>query len=362
MTRPAPQSVPYGSLDRLLHRVAFASLDMQMALGDVENRLHAASIDLDLARRPVFVTSLPRAGTTVMLNLLAALPEFASATYRHMPFTLSPLLWDKLSRRLRRDGVSSERAHGDGVMVDYDSPEAFEEVLWMAFFPRHYGPEAIQPWDAGESPDGFEAFMRRHMAKIVGAKPGAARYLSKNNANVARLGMLARMFPDATVAVPIRHPWAQVASLLRQHRRFAELHAQDAFARRYMESIGHFEFGEALRPIAFGGAVRDLSEAGSPEFWLTYWCDAYESALAEAGERVVFVDHDALCAAPRPRLEALAASLDLAQPKLLTDQAAKLRPPAPAPAPDVPAPLARRALELHERLRGRALASAPEAA
>ena len=56
----APQS--YTALDRALHRVAFAATPTQLALSDLEDRLypvHAIEI-----RRPVFVTSLARAGTT----------------------------------------------------------------------------------------------------------------------------------------------------------------------------------------------------------------------------------------------------------------------------------------------------------
>ena len=32
-------------------------------------------------------------------------------------------------------GVEIERAHGDGMTIGYDSHEAFEEVLWRAFWP-----------------------------------------------------------------------------------------------------------------------------------------------------------------------------------------------------------------------------------
>jgi hypothetical protein len=310
--------VPYRPLDRALHRMAFGALDVQRALADHESRLHAERLDMAHARRPIFITSLPRAGTTVMLETLAALPELASATYRHMPFPLLPLMWGDVSRRFGRAAGAAERAHGDGIEVGFDSPEAFEEPLWMAFWPGHYGPRAIQPWDAGEDRAGFESFFRRHMAKVVAAEGGGARrYVSKNNAGIARIGLLQRIFPDAMLVVPVRDPWAQVASLMRQHARFTRLHAAEPFARRYMEGLGHFEFGEALRPFAFDGASADPSGADAAAFWLELWCGAYERALGEAKERVVFVDHDALSAAPRAYLPALAAALELEDPAAL---------------------------------------------
>ena len=352
----AAREIPYGALDRLLHRIAFASLDMQRSLGEVENRICASRFDLDHSRRPVFVTSLPRAGTTVMLEALASLPEFAAATYRQMPFTLAPLLWGDLSRRFRRQGEKAERAHGDGVEVDFDSPEAFEETLWMAFWPEHYGRNEIRIWPGDATKDEFESFFRTHMAKIVAAKGGPARrYLSKNNANVARLRLLERLFPDAVLVVPVRNPSAQAISLHRQHLRFRDLHAREPFARRYMEGIGHLEFGEALRPIAFTGRAPDPAEADRPAFWLRYWIDAYDAVLRDAGSRTVFVDHDALSARPGEALGPLGEALGVSDPDMLLAQAARFRPPRPAEPPDAPARLLERAGALHDELRRRCL-------
>lgn len=343
--------VPYGRLDRLLHRVAFASLGAQRALADVESRIFRSRIDLDHARRPIFVTSLPRAGTTVLLEVLAGLPELASATYRQMPFALVPLLWSDATRRFQKQAPLAERAHGDGVAVGFDSPEAFEEILWMAFWPEHYGERAIRPWPADAERAEFGAFFREHMAKIVAAGgDDARRYLSKNNANIARIGLLERLFPDATVVVPVRNPWAQAISLQRQHLRFGELHAREPFALRYMEGIGHFEFGKALKPIAFGDEPPDPERADSLEFWLGYWADAYEAVLTSAGEQVVFVDHDGLSRAPERHLPPIAAALDLSDPVALGRAARRFRPQPQVSEPPAPAALLARVAAIHEAL------------
>ena len=300
----------YGRVDRALHRLAFRGLGAQRRLADLESERFAERIDAAHARRPVFVTSLPRAGTTVLLEALATLPEFAAATYRHMPFTLLPLLWTDATRRFRQGAHPAERAHGDGLAVGFDSPEAFEEPVWMAFWPEHYRDRTIRPWTAEARDHAFEAFFRRHMAKVVaaGGTP-ARRYLAKNNASIARLPLIAAAFPDATVVVPVRDPWAQTASLNAQHLRFLELHAHDSFAKAYMEGLGHFEFGEALRPIAFGREPPDPDAADHASFWLGYWADAYEAVLATAGPGVVFVDYDRLSADPAPTLAALAEAI-----------------------------------------------------
>lgn len=350
------REIPYGTLDKALHNLAFASPERQRRLAAVETRLYRRRIDPARAARPVFITSLPRAGTTILLNMLARCPELASATYRHMPFTLAPLLWGGFSAAFRKSSGLTERAHGDGIEVGVDSPEAFEEVVWLAFWQDHYRSDHIRPWYGDDRDADFEAFFRTHLAKVVATKPGARRYLSKNNANIARLPLLEAMHPDATIVIPVRDPAAQVASLMRQHARFKDLHAQEPFARHYMEGLGHFEFGAALRPIAFDGSAPDPAGAGQVDFWLRYWICAYEHILSGAGDRAIFVDHDALCRDPLPQLGALAAALELSAPEALTEQADTLRSPSPAPTLAQASPgLMRRARDLHAELCGKAL-------
>jgi hypothetical protein len=353
MVTDAAPGVPYGRVDRALHRIAFATPGLQKSLAEVETHRFRDRINPEHATRPVFVTSLPRAGTTVMLDMLASLPEFASATYRGMPFALTPLLWESLTRNFQRSAEASERAHGDGLVVGFDSPEAFEEMVWKAFWPQHYSGDRIKPWAEAASDPEFETFFRTYMAKIVASKGGtASRYISKNNANIARLGLLERLFPDARFVVPIRSPWAQCASLLRQHRRFEALHEQDGFSLAYMEGLGHYEFGRALRPIAFDGLTRGRDEAHRPDFWLDYWIAAYQTVLETAGPQFIFVDHDALCAQPHACLPVLAEALEVSDPSALLAAAGTLRPQPDTNPPNVSRDLLDHAAALHAELVG----------
>jgi len=102
----------YSALDRLLHKLAFSTRKAQVGLADVEDvmfRDRLARYELD---RPLFITALPRAGTTFLLELCVASGEFASHTYRHMPFVLIPMLWNRFSEGFRRSGVPTRRASG----------------------------------------------------------------------------------------------------------------------------------------------------------------------------------------------------------------------------------------------------------
>lgn len=348
--------VPYSALDKALHNYAFASPARQVRLASIEDRLWDRTIAATHAERPVFITSLARAGTTILLELLASRNEFASATYRNMPFTMAPLLWGRISGLFYKAGEKTERAHGDGIAVNLNSPEAFEEMIWMAFWSEHYGNGHIETWTGNDRKPEFEAFLARHMKKIVAGTPGAHRYLSKNNANIARLALIPVAFPDAQVLIPVRDPAAHVASLMRQHRRFNDLHARDRFARQYMEGIGHFEFGAALRPIAFPGGPQNADGAEHADYWLGYWIAAYEHVLRTAPAAAIFVDHDALSSQPVLHLPLLCEALGLDDKAALLSASGMFRAPRAAPAlPGASPDLLRRADELHAALRERAL-------
>ena len=362
----------YSGLDRFLHRFAFGAIRLQKALSDVEDRLYAGRLSAVEIQRPVFVTALPRAGTTLLLEILASLRLFAAHTYRNMPFVLLPLLWRALSSRFHVPGVVAERAHGDGVAIGFDSPEAFEEVVWRAFWPEKYLDDRLVTWTAADrdAAGDFEAFFRSHVAKMIALQafrepadptPGTVRYLSKNNANISRIPKVVRLFPDAVVLVPFRNPLDQAASLLRQHLRFRQVHEAEPFTRRYMADLGHLEFGANLRPVDFDGWLRreDLDRTHTADFWLRYWCAAYGHVLANAGGRVVLVDYDSLCVDPARVLRGVGAATGItgAAGSELEAAAHRLRAPTRYPAaPAVHPSVLDAASSLHRELRTRSSA------
>ena len=126
--------VNYSRLDRLIHRLAFYTPGIQLAAADIERAAFARSYRQASPSQPIFITSLPRAGTTVLLELLHRFQPLASHVYRDMPFVLAPTLWSRLSGPFRKEAAPRERAHKDGVTIGYDSPEAVEEVFWRSFW------------------------------------------------------------------------------------------------------------------------------------------------------------------------------------------------------------------------------------
>lgn len=357
--------VKYSVIDRMVHNLAMGQLELQKSLSRMEDKSFDKTHSDITAANPVFITSLPRAGTTLLLEVIARAPDFVSHTYRDMPFLLCPLLWDRVSRRFRKQAEPRERAHGDGMLIGYDSVEAFEEILWRAFWPEHFEPTRIRPWaPEEEDEDGeFASFLRQHMHKIIGlgrSRAGSVaprRYVSKNNANIARLGWLDRHFPDATILIPYRDPAGQIASLARQHVNFLEAHAKDGFVLRYMETVGHLEFGRALRPVDFNGWLATASDLdpATLDFWAEYWIVAFGAVLRTAGSRAVVFSYDRLCAAPAAGLEALEAQVGV-KAGSFTASAARFRAAnTRGPTTDIAPDRARRLEEVLAQLDARAL-------
>jgi hypothetical protein len=134
--------------------------------------------------------------------------------------------------------------------------QLLEEVIWLTFWKNHYKTDRIIPWEF-EQNKAFDDYFRSHMSKIIFLRrpklAGFARYISKNNANIARTSVLRRLFPDSEIVVSFRNPLHHAKSLLQQHLNFLSIHETDAFAAEYMKSIGHYDFGKNLCPIDFDG-------------------------------------------------------------------------------------------------------------
>ena len=321
----------YSVPEKWLHRIGFSTGAVQLNVSDIEDRLYAKQLEGIVVKQPVFITALPRAGTTILLNLLVKTGEFATHTYRDMPFVLCPMLWQKFSSRFQQDDAPRERAHGDGLSISLQSPEAFEEIIWRLFWKDHYRDSHIEPWtDCGD--DEFLDFFTRHMRKIIalrnqGGEPGR-RYASKNNGNIARLDILQDIFPDATVIIPFRDPLDHAASLLNQHQRFLAMHSEDRFSARYMEGIGHYDFGDNLKPVNFDDWIESdrRPDATGLGFWLEYWIAAYRYILGRQSDTVHLLSYANLISKPHESLARLAEVLELRDPDALVDQAGELRP------------------------------------
>jgi hypothetical protein len=242
----------------------------------------------------VFVTGLARAGTTILLRELYATGQFGSLLYADMPFVLAPNFWANVSRGARKPFAPTERAHGDGIAINLDSPEALDEVFWRVFHGKSYiRPDGLLPHRPGTG-----AIARyRDYIRLVLRRSGKRRYLSKDNNNILRLGALAEAMRDCTFLLVIREPLAHADSLLRQHRR--SVRSGDPFERDYLRWLVHHEFGADHRPFCFAD-----SPDGDPEsidYWVATWLACYRALerVADAHPNILVVPYERLCADPQ---------------------------------------------------------------
>ena len=266
----------YSWLEQKLHKFALSSQFMREVTFDFESTNIASSNETG---DHVFITGLARAGTTILLNALYKSNIFASLSYADMPFVLAPNLWSKISFN-KKNLELKERAHGDGIKVSTDSPEAFEEVFWKTF--------------AEENDNELAEKFRVYVGNIL-YKYKKERYLSKNNQNIKRVELINSIFSNSKILIPFREPIQHAYSLLTQHKKFIEDSKNDNFISKYMKWIGHTEFGPNYIPIQNQNLnfPNDLEINHWIEQWYLTYSDSFQSLKNK--KNVHFISYEKLC-------------------------------------------------------------------
>lgn len=319
--QPVHHDNGYGVMDQWLHWLALEPAVVRQLTFDMERQFalprHTTQTSGNDAAGPadgaVYVCGLARSGTTMLLRILDEIGDFRSLTYRDMPFVLAPNLWKRITGRARKQSVSAERAHGDGILVSFDSPEGLEEVFWRTFGAATPDPKCLgieEPSrEALSNFADYRAIVANPRTEPILANGIMRRYLSKNNNNLLRLASLCAD-TTATVLLVYRNPVSTARSLHRQHQRFSVSQAEDKFTRSYMGWLSHYEFGLDHRPFCFAASGMDASLTPDMlDYWLDYWNAVYRHVLAQSELRYCLVNHDALRAEPATMLSAIFAEL-----------------------------------------------------
>ena len=307
---------PYNRISRWLHWLSLELGTVRKASLELEKALFLNKADRDprIVDQPVYVMGLARSGTTVVLKILEKTGAFNSPTYRDMPFVLSPNIWKGLTKHSRLKARNTSRAHNDGIMVGFDSPESFEEVFWRTACDVKPGQTLAYTPVSDEILNDFAAYRK---LSTLSALPRISssnqahqhlRYLSKNNNNVMRINELCAQ-PSSHLVLIIRDPLATAWSLYRQHLRFTQLQTEDPFVSAYMRWLGHHEFGLIHKPLVAGSKHLEGHNTMQPDYWLAYWLLAYQNIWQtynnlthEQRARIIFVCHDRMCAEPAQEL------------------------------------------------------------
>ncbi|MFW9972962.1 MAG: sulfotransferase [Candidatus Odinarchaeota archaeon] len=260
--------------------------------------------------KPIYITGLARAGTTIVLEMLDKHPDLASHKYKNVLMPYLPHWFSKMAEKFNIYTQPFERLHRDGIMVTRESPEAVEETFWQKFFDNLHNEEISNIINKNNSNPKFEKFYISHIKKLL-INQNCKRYLAKNNYLISRLDYLLRIFPDAKFLLIIRNPIEHIASLIKQTKLFAKLEEENPLLPDWLKIVGHNEFGRNQMCINIGNTelineIRKLwrKKESSVQGWAYYWSSIYKfianqlETIQKLKKVTLIVKYDELCESP----------------------------------------------------------------
>jgi hypothetical protein len=232
--------------------------------------------------KPIYITGLARAGTTIVLEMLENHPDLASHKYKNVIMPYLPDWFSQMADRFNFYNKPFERLHRDGIIVTRESPEAVEEVFWQTFFSSLHNEHVSNIIDRNITNPKFEKFYRNHIKKLI-INQKCSRYLAKNNYLVSRLDYLLKIFPDSKFLLIIRNPIEHIASLIKQSKLFIKLENEIPLLPDWLKIVGHNEFGRNQMCINLGDTelineIHRLWRNSKTYFkgWAYYWNSIYD--------------------------------------------------------------------------------------
>jgi hypothetical protein len=289
-------------------RGVHAAAPLFVALGNVESQLLARRLAEQKVDRPVYICGLPRAGTTITLQMLSEHPDVVTHKYADFLMPYMPWVWNKVFPRIPVNAMRKPvpRIHRDRIEVTRDSAEMGEEILWEHFFPHIHSESNYSVLDASTSNPAFERFYSEHLRKLALVR-GRDRYVSKAIMCVVRMQYLRKLFPDARFLLYVRNPIDHVASLIKQDRIWAEIEQSDPRQIEIIELTGHHEFGpkQVMANVGDPEKLREIRRLFDDGRWAQsrarYWAYVYGFVVKQLDEdpdlarQVCIVRYEDLC-------------------------------------------------------------------
>jgi hypothetical protein len=305
-------------------RGVHAAAPLFVGLGNLESRFLAGRLASQRVDRPGYICGLPRAGTTITLQMLSEHPDVVTHKYADFLMPYMPYVWNKVFPRIPVDAMRKPvpRIHRDRIEVTRDSAEMGEEILWEHFFPHIHAETNYSVLDGSTSNAAFERFYDEHLRKLALVR-GRSRYVSKAIMCVVRMQYLRKLFPDARFLLYIRNPVDHVASLIKQDRIWAELEQSDPRQIEIIELTGHHEFGPHQVMANVGNPeelreIRRLFDSGQvAESRARYWAYVYGFVAKqlqddpELAKRVCVVRYEDLCTDSLATIDRIVAHTEL---------------------------------------------------
>ena len=264
----------YNFLEQKIHQLVLGSELIKKSLFEIEKIIFDGELLDHKDRQHVFITGLPRSGTTILLNYLYQSKIYASLTYEDMPFILSPNLFAKFKKN--KNIYLTERIHKDGIKISLQSPEAFDDIFFQLF-------------NEDQVKQNLSCFV-----SLILARYKKTLYLSKNNNNFKRIELILSVLPCSKIIIPFRNALQHANSLLSQHQHFCDIQSKNKFILKYMNYLGHLEFGLDHRSWNF---PKKFTDRFSLNYWLEQWFLFYEKLIRNYSTHpsVIFVSYETLC-------------------------------------------------------------------
>ena len=217
-----------------------------------EEPRHRRAVEGAEIQPPVFILGLARSGTTLLHELFAVDNRFAVPTLYEVRFPHTFLCTERLVSRLTAPLLPAQRSQ-DNVRFGWQRPG--EEGAAVALlsrcasefgtvFPRrrdHYSRYYTLENVSAAELERWRAAMLHFLRKLT-VRHGPKPFVLKTPVNVARVGLLAELFPDARFVYIHRNPYDVARSQLGMratvplHRRLQRVDDTDAGA--FIEHLG----------------------------------------------------------------------------------------------------------------------------
>ncbi|HYL27904.1 MAG TPA: sulfotransferase [Candidatus Nitrosotalea sp.] len=308
-------------------KTVHAAAPLFVGLGNLESAMLARRIAAKTVDRPVYICGLPRAGTTITLQMLAEHPDVVTHKYADFLMPYTPYAWNKIFPKIPVDAMRKPvpRIHRDRIDVTRDSAEMGEEILWEHFFPHIHSEANYSVLDGSISNPAFERFYNEHLRKLAIVR-GRDRYVSKAILCVLRMQYLRKIFPDARFLLYVRNPIDHIASITKQDRIWAELEKSDPRQIEIIELTGHHEFGtrQVMANVGDPQELHEIRRLFDEGHWAEsrgrYWAYVYGFIVKqiesdpELARRVLIVRYEDLCSDSLATIDRILAHTELDAP------------------------------------------------
>jgi len=277
----------YTKTEKLLHKLYLSNYFISKASLELEQSVFGTKSNKIEIEEFIFVTGLARSGTTAMTNWIFNSKEYSSLQYANMPFLFLPNLW-----RNSKNIDPQERSHKDGIIIDNNSPEEFDEYFWKVFLNDSYISEYLEPHIVNEET------IRKYLSyvSLVCLSKNKQKYICKNNNNILRLNSLNKINGSKTI-IMFRDPASHSNSLLNLHKKVSSHQENERFILDYFNFLGHHEFGLNHKPFLLNKSIKNKmvdEDKNGINYWLLNWINYHEYLLENHEHNYILISFNDL--------------------------------------------------------------------